>query len=73
MEFSELMSALSAQHSLQKTHSRVLSSGTFLAQIVQDWPKACYDIMLSAVLWFTVLITLYMCRENDLFSCFAIA
>lgn len=61
------MSALSGQPSLQKTHSRVLSSGTFLAQIVQDWPKACYNIMLSAVLWFTILITLPMCRESDCF------
>jgi len=67
MEFLELMSALSGQHSLQKTHSKVLSSENFLAQIVQDWPKAYYNIMLSAVSWFTILVTLSMCRENDCF------
>lgn len=42
----------------------MLPSGTFLAQIEQDWPEAFCDIMLTSVSWFTILIVLSMCREE---------
>lgn len=35
--------------------------------MVQVWPKTCSNIVLSAVSWFTILVTPSMCREVDTF------